>query len=528
MDRLLCGDVGFGKTEVAMRAMFRTVMNNRQVAYLCPTTILSKQQYENAIKRFRHFPVNIELLNRFTSTKDFNRIIDRLEKGTIDIVIGTHKILNQNIKFKNLGLLVIDEEQRFGVSQKEKIKQIKNSVNVLTLSATPIPRTLKLAMSGVKDISIIDTPPINRFPVQTYVVEENDYLLKDAIYKELSREGQVYVLINNIEKLENEYEKIKNLVPEAEICLAHGRMDKNHLNKVVSDFVDGKYNVLICTTIIETGIDIPNVNTLIIKNADRFGLSQLYQIRGRVGRSDRIAYAYMMYEKDKMLNDVAIKRLQTIRDFTELGSGYKIAMRDLSIRGAGELLGSTQSGFISSIGIDLYMDMVNEEVNKLKGINIKEENINEKTLLNINTSISKDYVDDESIRIEIHKLINEIDSKESFTNVKNELEDRFGKLSDDIINYMYEEWFQSIADDMKIVNIKYIGSNVEIELPSNISDMVDGEKLFLQIYIINPKFRLKYVNKKIIISLSILNRKGDYVKDLLDLLLLVKSCIKEI
>ena len=528
MDRLLCGDVGFGKTEVAMRAMFRTVMNNRQVAYLCPTTILSKQQYENAIKRFRHFPVNIELLNRFTSTKDFNRIIDGLEKGTIDIVIGTHKILNQNIKFKNLGLLVIDEEQRFGVSQKEKIKQMRNNVNVLTLSATPIPRTLKLAMSGVKDMSIIDTPPINRFPVQTYVVEENDYLLKEAIYKELSRDGQVYVLINNIEKLESEYEMIKNLVPEAEICLAHGRMDKNHLDKVVSDFVDGKYNVLICTTIIETGIDIPNVNTLIIKNADRFGLSQLYQIRGRVGRSDRIAYAYMMYEKDKMLNDIAIKRLQTIRDFTELGSGYKIAMRDLSIRGAGELLGSTQSGFISSIGIDLYMDMVNEEVNKLKGINVKEENGNEKTLLNVNTSISKDYVDDESIRIEIHKLINEIDSKESFTNVKNELEDRFGKLSDDIINYMYEEWFQSIADDMKITNIKYIGSNVEIELPTNISDMIDGEKLFLQIYTINPKFRLKYVNKKIIISLSILNRKGNYVKDLLDLLLLVKSCIKEI
>ena len=236
----------------------------------------------------------------------------------------------------------------------------------------------------------------------------------------------------------------------------------------------------------------------------------------------------MMYEKDKMLNDIAIKRLQTIRDFTELGSGYKIAMRDLSIRGAGELLGSTQSGFISSIGIDLYMDMVNEEVNKLKGINVKEENDNEKTLLNVNTSISKDYVDDESIRIEIHKLINEIDSKESFTNVKNELEDRFGKLSDDIINYMYEEWFQSIADDMKITNIKYIGSNVEIELPTNISDMIDGEKLFLQIYGINQKFRLKYVNKKIIISLSILNRKGDYVKDLLDLLLLVKSCIKEI
>ena len=528
MDRLLCGDVGFGKTEVAMRAMFRTVMNNRQVAYLCPTTILSKQQYENAIKRFRHFPVNIELLNRFTSIKDINRIKSGIEKGTIDIVIGTHKILNKEFKFKKLGLLVIDEEQRFGVSQKEKIKEIKTNVNVLTLSATPIPRTLKLAMSGVKDMSIIDTAPINRYPVQTYVVEENDYLLKEAIYKELARDGQVYILLNNIELLDNEYDRIKLLVPEGKICVAHGRMDKNKLNSVISDFVEGNYNILLCTTIIETGIDIPNVNTLIIKNADRFGLSQLYQIRGRVGRSDKIAYAYMMYEKNKMLNDIAIKRLQTIRDFTELGSGYKIAMRDLSIRGAGELLGSSQSGFISSVGIDLYMDMVNEEINKLKGIEVNNEEDNDKSLLNITTSISSDYVDDESLRIEIHKLINSINSEESFNNVKNEIEDRFGKVSDDIINYMYEEWFQYVADSLNIENIRYMGNNIEIEIPESISSKLDGEKLFLQIYGINPKFRLKYISKRIIISLNIINRKGDYVKDLLDLLLLIKDCIKEI
>ncbi len=526
MDRLLCGDVGFGKTEVAMRAMFRTVMNNRQVAYLCPTTILSKQQYENAKKRFRHFPVNIEILNRFTSQKEFNRIIDGLDRGIIDIVIGTHKILNEQIKFKNLGLLIIDEEQRFGVSQKEKIKQLKNNVNVLTLSATPIPRTLKMAMSGVKDMSIIDTPPINRFPVQTYVVEENDYLLKEAIYKELSRDGQVYLLLNNIEGLLNEYQKVSTLVPDAKICMAHGRMDKDKLDSVVNDFVDGKFNVLICTTIIETGIDIPNVNTLIIKNADRFGLSQLYQIRGRVGRSDRIAYAYMMYEKDKMLNDIAIKRLKTIKDFTELGSGYKIAMRDLSIRGAGELLGSSQSGFISAIGIDLYMDMVQDEINKIKGIESVDNNTNENSLLNVNTSISLDYVDDEAIRIEIHKLINEINSKESFDKIKFELEDRFGKLNSDIINYMYEEWFQNVADSLKINTIRYIGNNVELELPEEISNIIDGEKLFLQIYSINPKFRLKYLNKKIIIELNILNKKNEYVKDLLDLLLFVKSCIK--
>jgi len=528
MDRLLCGDVGFGKTEVAMRAMFKTVINNRQVAYLCPTTILSKQQYENCIKRFRHFPVNIEILNRFTSTKDFNRIKEGLEKGTIDIVIGTHKLLNSNIKYKHLGLLVIDEEQRFGVSQKEKIKELKTNVNVLTLSATPIPRTLKMAMSGVKDMSIIDTAPINRYPVQTYVVEENDYLLKEAIYKELSRDGQIYILINNIEELNKEYNKLINLIPDAKIAIAHGKMDKESLNNVVSEFVEGNYDILLCTTIIETGIDIPNVNTLIVKNADKFGLSQLYQIRGRVGRSDRIAYAYMMYEKNKMLNDIAIKRLQTIKDFTELGSGYKIAMRDLSIRGAGELLGSSQSGFVSSVGIDLYMNIVNEEVNKLKGIEVKTEEENTKNLLDISTSISEEYVDDESLRIEIHKLINKINSKETFDEVKYEIEDRFGKINNDIINYMYEEWFQNEADKLEIKNIKYINNVVEIELPENISSNIDGEKLFLQIYTINHKFRIRYFDKKIYISLNIVNRNGDYVKDLLDVILLIKTCIKKV
>ena len=529
MDRLLCGDVGFGKTEVAMRAMFKTIMNNRQVAYLCPTTILSKQQYENCLKRFRHFPVNIELLNRFTSSKDYERIKDGLKKGTIDIVIGTHKLLNKEIQYKQLGLLVIDEEQRFGVAQKEKIKGLKTNVNVLTLSATPIPRTLKMSMSGVKDMSIIDTAPINRYPVQTYVVHDNDYLLKEAIYKELARDGQVYILNNNIELLNVELEKVKKLVPEAKVCIGHGKMDKDSLDSVITDFVEGIYNVLICTTIIETGIDIPNVNTLIIKNADRFGLSQLYQIRGRVGRSNRIAYAYMMYEKDKMLNDIAIKRLQTIKDFTELGSGYKIAMRDLSIRGAGELLGSNQSGYVSSVGIDLYMDMVNEEINKLKGIDVKSEEETEKnnSLLDLSTSISEDYVDDESLRIEIHKLINEIKSKETFDRVKYEIEDRFGRINDDIINYMYEEWFQNEAEMLRINNIKYINNFVEMEVPENISDLIDGEKLFLQIYSINSKFRIKYVNKKIYINLNIYNRNGDYVKDLLDVILLIKTCIKK-
>ncbi len=527
MDRLLCGDVGFGKTEVAMRAMFKTVINNRQVAYLCPTTILSKQQYENCLKRFRHFPVNIVLLNRFTSMKEFERIKEGLNKGNIDIVVGTHKLLNKEISFKRLGLLVIDEEQRFGVTQKEKIKNLKKNVNVLTLSATPIPRTMKLAMGGLKDLSILDTPPINRYPVQTYVIEENEYLLKEAIYKELSRNGQVYILNNNIESLPNIYDKIKLLVPEARVCIAHGKMDKDSLNNVISEFVDGIYDVLLCTTIIETGIDIPNVNTIIIKDADKFGLSQLYQIRGRVGRSDKIAYAYLLYSKDKMLNDIAIKRLKTIKEFTELGSGYKIAMRDLSIRGAGELLGSSQSGFISSIGIDLYMDMINEEISKMQGKEKIEVSNTDKSLLNISTTIPVEYVDDESLRIEIHKIINSIISKETFENAKNELEDRFGKLNKDIINYMYEEWFQREADYLKIENIRYIYNNVEIELPDTLSNNIDGEKLFFQMYNINPKFQIKYVNKRIKISLNIFNRNTDYVKDLLDLLLTVKNCIKE-
>ena len=316
MDRLLCGDVGFGKTEVAFRGMFKTVMNGHQVAYLCPTTLLSRQQYKNALERFKNYPINIALLNRFVSVKETNRIIKGLKEGTIDIVFGTHKLLNDKIDYKNLGLLVIDEEQRFGVTHKEKIKELKNNVNVLTLSATPIPRTLKMAMSGLRDLSIIDTAPVNRYPVQTYVLEENDVLIKDAIYKEMSRDGQVFILYNKVKSIEDELTKIKKLVPEARVAIAHGQMDKNELEKVVSDYIDYKYDILLCTTIIETGIDIPNVNTLIIIDADNFGLSQLYQLRGRVGRSDKIAYAYLMYKPSRILTETAKKRLQSIKEFT--------------------------------------------------------------------------------------------------------------------------------------------------------------------------------------------------------------------
>ncbi len=512
MDRLLCGDVGFGKTEVAFRGMFKAVINGYQVAYLCPTTLLSRQQYYNALERFKDFPINIALLNRFTSVKEQNRIYKELEEGKIDIVFGTHKLFNEKVKYKNLGLLVIDEEQRFGVTHKEKIKELRNDVNVLTLSATPIPRTLKMAMSGLRDLSIIDTAPVDRYPVQTYVLEENDVLIKDAIYKELSRDGQVFILYNRVQDIEDFRNRIKLLVPEATINIAHGKMDKNDLEEVVSDFVDNKFNVLVCTTIIETGIDIPNVNTLIVIDADTFGLAQLYQLRGRVGRSNKIAYAYLMYKPAKVLTDTAIKRLQSIKDFTELGSGYKIAMRDLSIRGAGDILGSEQAGFIDSIGIDLYTQMVNEEIKKLNGEEVIEES--EETgnpLIELSNHISDDYVSEESIKIEIHKMINEIKDQESLDMIKHQIEDRFGKIDNNMEIYMYEEWFEKLANKLSIKRVDKRDNIITIELPPEISDRIDGEKLFLVTYNIHPKYRLKYQNKRIYITLPTINLDKHFI-----------------
>ena len=522
MDRLLCGDVGFGKTEVAFRAMFKTVVNNKQVFYLCPTTILSKQQYTSAIERFKDYPLNIELLNRFTSTKDAKRILKGLEEGTIDIVFGTHRLLSDDIKFKKLGLLVVDEEQRFGVTHKEKIKQYKNDVNVLTLSATPIPRTLKMAMSGLRDLSVIDTAPVNRYPIQTYVLEEQDLIVKDAIYKELSRSGQIFVLYNNINELESISSKLKKLVPEARIITAHGRMTKQELENIMEDFIDYKYDILVCTTIIETGIDIPNANTLIIYNADHFGLSQLYQIRGRVGRSNKIAYAYLLYNKSKMLNDVAIKRLEAIKEFTELGSGYRIAMRDLSIRGAGDILGSEQAGFVDSVGINLYMQMIEEEMKKLKGEEIKTDE-SPTALINVSTHISDDYVKDDEIKIEIHNKINEIESKETLEQIKSELEDRFGKVDESLIIYMYEEWFEKLASSLNIKRVTQTRNFVELELPEDISNNLKADKLFLESYNINPNLKFKYQNKRIKISLMIKTNDKHFLYTFVPLLELIKS-----
>ena len=531
MDRLLCGDVGFGKTEVAFRAMFKTIVNNKQVFYLCPTTILSKQQYENAVERFKNYPIEIALLNRFTSPKETKRILEGLEKGTIDLVFGTHRLLSPDIKFAKLGLLIVDEEQRFGVTHKEKIKEYKNDVNVLTLSATPIPRTLKMALSGLRDLSIIDTPPTNRYPVQTYVIQDNDLIVKDAIYKELSRNGQAFVLYNKVASIESKMEQLHRLVPEARITIAHGQMSKKELEDVMEAFINHEYDILLCTTIIETGIDISNANTLIIYDADCFGLSQLYQLRGRVGRSNRIAYAYLMYDKSKMLNDIAVKRLQAIKEFTELGSGYRIAMRDLSIRGAGDLLGSEQAGFVDTVGIELYMQMIEEEMRRMKGELIEdddeEENTSNRSLVEVETHISDDYVSDEDIKIEIHKKINEIDGYKKLLEIKHELEDRFGKISKTLEIYMFEEWFEKQAKELGITTVRQSEREIEIELPKELSSKIEGDKFFIKAYNINPRFRLKYLHEQVIIALTLLNQKEHFLYYVVPLMEEVINEVKE-
>ena len=507
MDRLLCGDVGFGKTEVAFVAAFKSILDSKQVLFLCPTTILSKQHYDNAIARFKNFPVNIGLLNRFTTPKEVNRILTGLKDGTIDMVIGTHRLLSDDIKLKDLGLLIIDEEQRFGVAHKEKIKEYKSNVDVLTLTATPIPRTLQMSLVGIRSLSLIETPPVNRYPVQTYVIEENKQILKEAIYKELSRNGQVFILYNRVQTINEFATRIHDIVPDARICIAHGQMNKTDLEDTIYNFVNYEYDILICTTIIETGIDIPNVNTLIIMDADRFGLSQLYQIRGRVGRSDKFAYAYLMYQPFKSLTETAVKRLNVIKEFTELGSGFSIATRDLSIRGAGDILGSEQAGFIDSVGIDLYLKILNEEVEKLNNGEIsaeEEETDTYKPLIEVATHIEDNYVSDEELKIEIHKKINSIDSEEKFNEVKNELEDRFGKLSEDLIVYMYEEWFEKLALKLKISNIHQNKNSIELVFPEEVVKQLDTEEVFMDAFEVTNMFRFKSKGSNLIIILDII------------------------
>lgn len=522
MDRLLCGDVGFGKTEVAFVAAFKAVSDSKQVFLLCPTTILSNQHYKNALERFNSFPVNIKLLNRFTSPKETKEIYEGIQNGTVDFVIGTHKLLNKNIKPKDLGLLIIDEEQRFGVKQKEEIKSYKSNVDVLTLSATPIPRTLQMSMTGIRSLSLIETAPSERYPVQTYVIAENDEIIKDALMKELARSGQAFVLFNNTEKIADEANLIKNLVPNARVVYAHGKMNKDTLENRMLDFIDYKYDILVCTTIIETGIDIPNVNTLIILDADRFGLSQLYQIRGRVGRSNKFGYAYLMYNPHKELNSVAIKRLNVIKEFTELGSGFSIATRDLSIRGAGDILGAEQAGFINSVGIDMYLAMLNEEVNRRHGIITESHDDIKPPLLNTNTHIDDSYVKDPDLKIEIHRLINEVDSKESFDKILSELTDRFGKPSSNIIDYMYEEWFENISKPY-IERVRETNNFIEITFKEHSLDNVSMDELFTQSFNICPMFRFKKTDRNIVIILDTVKLEDNHFVLLIKLMDLIKK-----
>ncbi len=504
MDRLLCGDVGFGKTEVAFVAAFKAILDSKQVLFLCPTTILSNQHYENAKERFKNFPVSIALLNRFTSQKDVKYILEGLKAGTIDLVFGTHRLLSDDVILKDLGLLIIDEEQRFGVLHKEKIKELKISVDILTLTATPIPRTLQMSLVGIRSLSLIETPPVNRYPVQTYVIQENSQIIKDAIYKELSRNGQVYILYNKVQSIEGEAFKIRNLVPDAKVAVVHGQMNKNELENKIFDFINKKYDVLICTTIIETGIDIPNVNTLIVIDADNFGLSQLYQIRGRVGRSDRFAYAYLMYNDRKILTETAIKRLNVIKEFTELGSGFSIAARDLSIRGAGDILGSEQAGFIDSVGIDLYLKMLNDEINIRNNIEVKKEESDMKPLLNVSTHIDDSYVSDDDLKIEIHRKINEVDSIEKFNYIKSELEDRFGKINQDIEIYMYEEWFEKLAYKLNITNVRQSKNSIELLLNEELLKKVSADDIFMDAFYISNMFRFISKSNNLIIVLDII------------------------
>nr|WP_225442618.1 transcription-repair coupling factor [Paenibacillus lycopersici] len=441
MDRLLCGDVGYGKTEVAVRAAFKAAIEGKQVAVLVPTTILAQQHYETFRERFSGFPFNVQVLSRFRSKKEQTATMKGLKAGTVDVVIGTHRLLSQDVIFKDLGLLIVDEEQRFGVSHKEKLKRLKTNVDVLTLTATPIPRTLHMSMLGVRDLSVIETPPENRFPVQTYVVEYSPSLVRESIERELARGGQVYYLYNRVQGIYQMAEQINALVPDARVAVGHGQMSEQELEKTILDFLDGESDVLVSTSIIETGVDIPNVNTLIVHDADKMGLSQLYQLRGRVGRSNRIAYAYFTYQRDKVLTEVAEKRLQSIKEFTELGSGFKIAMRDLSIRGAGNLLGAEQHGFIASVGFDLYSQMLADEIAKRKaemGGEVEEQpkEVSTSIDMSIDAYLPSSYIYDSIQKIEIYKKVAAVRTFEEGDDLRDELVDRFGDLPQSVDNLL--------------------------------------------------------------------------------------------
>lgn len=507
MDRLLCGDVGYGKTEVAIRAAFKAVMSGKQVAFLVPTTILAKQHYNNFIQRFSSFPIKIDMLSRFRTTQQQKKTIQALKEGNVEVIIGTHKLLQKDIKFKDLGLLIVDEEQRFGVTHKEKIKNMKKNVDVLTLSATPIPRTLHMSLTGVRDISVIETPPEERYPIQTYVVEFNDQLIRDAIVREISRGGQVYFVYNRVETIKDMATYLSKLVPEAKVVVGHGQMTERELEKVMADFMDKEYDILLSTTIIETGIDIKNVNTMIIYDADKMGLSQLYQLRGRVGRSSRIAYAYFTYKKDKILTEVAEKRLKAIKEFTELGSGFKIAMRDLEIRGAGNMMGSSQHGHMSVVGYDLYCRMLEDSVSKIKG-EIVEEPIETTVDIKIDAFIPEDYIKDETQKIEVYKKIASIESKEEMDDVIEELEDRFSNIPKSLYNLINIAYTKCTAKSLGIIEMKEVKNEVIIEFKSN---KKFSHKLFTELmkeYKNDIQFKMGEEKPTIAYKITNLNKEG--------------------
>ena len=478
MDRLLCGDVGYGKTEVAIRAAFKAIADGKQVAILVPTTILAQQHFETIKERFQDFPVEIGLLSRFRTRKQQQETTKGLNSGTVDIVVGTHRLLSKDIQYRDLGLLIIDEEQRFGVTHKEKIKQLKTNIDVLTLTATPIPRTLHMSMLGVRDLSVIETPPENRFPVQTYVMEYNGALIKEAIEREMARNGQVYFLYNRVEDIERKADEISMLVPDARIAYAHGQMSENELEAVILSFLAGEYDVLVTTTIIETGVDIPNVNTLIVFDADRMGLSQLYQLRGRVGRSNRVAYAYFTYRKDKVLTEVAEKRLQAIKEFTELGSGFKIAMRDLTIRGAGNLLGAQQHGFIDSVGFDLYSQMLKEAIEERKGDLPKQPESSFEVDIEIDAYIPDDYIKDGHQKIEMYKRFRSLSSLPEIEELEEEILDRFGEYPEEVGYLFLISEMKIYAKNTDLESIKQDKKTVNIFMSPEGTAKIDGSKVF--------------------------------------------------
>ena len=464
MDRLICGDVGYGKTEIALRAAFKAVQEEKQVVYLVPTTILAQQIYNTFVQRMKDFPVRVDMMSRFRTPGEMKKTVEGLKKGYVDIIVGTHRVLSKDVQFKNLGLLIVDEEQRFGVTHKEKIKQMKQNVDVLTLTATPIPRTLHMSLIGIRDMSVLEEPPVDRVPIQTYVMEYNDEMIREAIHRELGRGGQVYYVYNRVNNIDEVANHVAFLVPDANVAFAHGQMNEHQLEKIMLDFINGDIDVLVSTTIIETGLDIPNANTMIIQDADRLGLSQLYQIRGRIGRSNRTSYAFLMYKRDKMLKEDAEKRLQAIREFTELGSGIKIAMRDLEIRGAGNILGAEQHGHMEAVGYDLYCKMLNEAVIALKGGQEEEETFETVVDCDIDAFIPDGYIKNEYLKLDVYKRISAIETDDEYMDMQDELIDRFGDIPKSVDNLLRVAELKAMAHRAYVTEVDINTQEIRIEL----------------------------------------------------------------